>query len=112
MVQSYWSARGDLADAPQVRSWIARILDSPVVAWTPAVGGFSAGIAARVEAADSRKAFVKAVNENTHPDTASLFRAEAATLHDFATFPALRPLIHRSSRPWTTPAGSGCSWRR
>lgn len=69
------------------------MLDSPVVAWTPAVGGFSAGIAARVETADGRKAFVKAVNEKTHPDTASLFRAEAATLHDFAAFPVLRPLI-------------------
>jgi len=93
MVQSYWSVRGDLADAPQVRSWIARMLDSPVLAWTPAVGGFSAGIAARVEVADGRKAFVKAVDENTHSDTASLFRAEAATLQDFSTFPALRPLI-------------------
>lgn len=93
MVPSYWSPRLDLADAPAVQSWVARVLDSPIVGWAPAVGGFSAGIAARVEAADGRKVFVKAVHENSHPQTANLFRAEAATLQEFAAFPGLRPLI-------------------
>lgn len=73
--------RAPYAAVPErVRTWVDRILGSPVVAWADQVGGMSPGCATRVVCADGSRAFVKAVGVGLNPDTPNLFRREALTL--------------------------------
>ncbi|MEU0072686.1 aminoglycoside phosphotransferase family protein [Streptomyces sp. NPDC006332] len=60
-----------------VRDAVAGVLGAPVVHAVTQPGGFSPGVAARVRAADGRRAFVKAVSTDTNPHSPRLHRTEA-----------------------------------
>jgi hypothetical protein len=63
-----WSPRLDwFAAPPALRDWVAGQLGQPVVAARGHTGGFSAGIASTVYAADGSSAFVKAVHADLNP---------------------------------------------
>lgn len=74
-----------------LRTQIDDVLGSPVVSAATQTGGFSAGAAARVVAADGSRAFVKAVSDAVNPQTPGLFRHEAAVLS------CLPPARHRAN---------------
>jgi hypothetical protein len=98
MTAAHWPARRDLGEAPApLRAWLTGELGAEPASWTTAVGGFSPGIAARVIAADGRRAFVKAVDSSANPDTPTLFRNEAAALRLLGSAPGaaevLAPLL-------------------
>ena len=59
-----------------VRRAIERDLGAAVVAATSQRGGFSPGVAARVELADGSRAFVKAAAATPNPDTPQIHRRE------------------------------------
>lgn len=61
----------------RVRAAIERWLGAPVVAATSQPGGFSPGVAARLRAADGRRAFLKAAGPRPNPDTPVIHRREA-----------------------------------
>ena len=63
-----------------VRAWVDSTLGSTVVRAATQTGGFSAGAAARVEAAAGSRAFVKAVSDEVNAQTPDLFRHEVAVL--------------------------------
>jgi hypothetical protein len=60
-----------------VRKAIEQRLDAPVTAAHGQAGGFSPGLASRLELADGRRVFVKAVSVDRNPDSPELFRDEA-----------------------------------
>lgn len=94
MAARFWSTRRDLSEAPAtLRAWLAAALGGEPIRWTTAVGGFSPGIAARVVTAGGRRAFVKAVDGSTNPDTPGLFRNEVRALRILGADPATRRLI-------------------
>lgn len=64
----------------EVRSWVERVLGSPVVSAATQQGGFSPGVAARLSTGSGRRAFVKAVGRSLNPDTPTLFRREIAAM--------------------------------
>lgn len=76
-----------------VRAGIERICGSPVVHARSQPGGFSPGVAARVECADGTRIFVKAVSDAANPDTPGMHRREARVLR------ALDPVIARRHLP-------------
>ena len=63
-----------------LRQWVDDALGSPVASARTQTGGFSAGVASRVVAADGSRAFVKAVSDEVNAQTPELFRHEAAVL--------------------------------
>ena len=62
--------RGDLEDR----------LGSRVIEATTQSGGFSPGVAARLELEDGSRAFIKAVSESANPDSHHIYRQEARVL--------------------------------
>jgi aminoglycoside phosphotransferase (APT) family kinase protein len=74
-------ARVDWSAVPgPVRFGIERICGSPVVRAKSQAGGFSPGVAARLECADGTRIFVKAVSAAANPDTPDMHRREAQVL--------------------------------
>ena len=72
------NARIPWADLPaSIRDEVERRLGSPVVAAQSQPGGFSPGVAARLELADGGRAFVKAVSPAGNPVAPSIHRREA-----------------------------------
>src|SRR5436309_2311290 len=65
---------------PAVRDWVETALASPVVQAQTQPGGFSPGVAARLECADGTRAFVKAVSADTNPHSPTLHRREIEVL--------------------------------
>ncbi len=70
-----------------VRRWVDDCLGSRVVQARTQRGGMSPGCAARLVAADGRRAFVKAVGPELNPQTPDLFRHEARVLSVLAAVP-------------------------
>ena len=60
-----------------IRGWAADVLGAPVVAAESQTGGFSPGVAARIECSSGRRAFLKAVSAEVNPDSPRMHRAEA-----------------------------------
>lgn len=72
------SPRLPWADLPEaVREAVEGYLGSAVAGAATQRGGFSPGTAARIECADGRRAFVKAVGTPLNPHTPAMHRAEA-----------------------------------
>jgi aminoglycoside phosphotransferase (APT) family kinase protein len=61
----------------QIQSWVADVLGSAVVSADTQPGGFSPGAACRLQLADGRRAFVKAVSHSANPVSPGLHRQEA-----------------------------------
>ena len=74
---------------PRIRSSIAAWLGAPVVSVRSQPGGFSPGVAARVRAANGRRAFVKATSPAQNPDSPRIYRQEARIV---AALPASAPV--------------------
>ncbi|MFF1923474.1 aminoglycoside phosphotransferase family protein [Streptomyces sp. NPDC058221] len=72
-----------------VRSAVEDILGAPVVEARTQSGGFSPGVAARVQLANGSRAFVKAVSAEVNPDSPGLHRAE---IRHSAALPAHAPV--------------------
>ena len=74
-------ARGERLDwealPAAVRSGIEQRLDAPVARAETQPGGFSPGVAARLELADGRRFFAKAVGPEPNPDSPEFHRREA-----------------------------------
>ncbi|BDZ51356.1 hypothetical protein GCM10025867_35970 [Frondihabitans sucicola] len=68
----------DLPDA--VRRHVEETLGGPVTRATSQVDGFSPGSADRVETADGRRAFVKAVERQQNPGAFDLHRREICVM--------------------------------
>ena len=80
------AARLPWAAAPtRVHAFVTDLLGDPVLAAVDQAGGMSPGPAARVRTASGRRAFVKAVSPELHPDTPELFRRELAVLRALGT---------------------------
>jgi hypothetical protein len=60
-----------------VRAWAEDVLGSPVRSWTSEPGGFSPGVAARLQCADGTRAFLKAVSAEVNPRSPEMHRTEA-----------------------------------
>ncbi len=76
-----------------VRAGIEQICGSAVVRARSQPGGFSPGLAVRVECADGTRRFVKAVSAEANPDTPAMHRREARVLR------ALDPMIAAGRLP-------------
>ena len=61
----------------QIQSWVAAVLGSEIIGAVTQEGGFSPGTASRLELADGRRAFVKAVSAQANPISPGLHRQEA-----------------------------------
>ena len=61
----------------QIQSWVAGALGSEVIGAVTQPGGFSPGVASRLQLADGRRAFVKAVSGRANPVSPGLHRQEA-----------------------------------
>ena len=83
-------ARLDWHDLPaRLRAAVEDQLGSPIVAATTQPGGFSPGVAARLRAADGRRAFLKAVGKHPNPLSPNMHRREIAIA---AALPASAPV--------------------
>jgi aminoglycoside phosphotransferase (APT) family kinase protein len=60
-----------------LRAEAEQLLGAPVIAARTQPGGYSPGAAARLELADGRRAFAKAVGPELNPDSPGIYRAEA-----------------------------------
>src|SRR5262249_44623624 len=76
-----------------VRAGIEAICGSPVMDARSQPGGFSPGVAARLECADGTRRFVKAVSAEANPHSPSMHRREAEVL------PGLAPLLAAADLP-------------
>ena len=85
----------------RIRDAIESRLGSPVTSATSQPGGFSPGMASRVEMADGRRAFVKAVSPELNPDSPDIFREEARVAA------ALPPNAPAPRFLWTYDEGAG-----
>src|SRR5260221_8711915 len=77
---------------PSVRRAIEEWLGSTIVSVTNQHGGFSPGVAARIEAANGRRVFIKVGGPRPNPDVPSIYRREggiAAALPADAPVPRL-----------------------
>jgi aminoglycoside phosphotransferase (APT) family kinase protein len=72
----------------RVRAAIEGWLGTSVIAAETQPGGFSPGVAARVQIADGRRIFVKAVGPELNPDSPGIYRQEARIV---AALPAMAP---------------------
>src|SRR5260221_12146680 len=69
--------RLDWAEAPpSVRHAIEQWLGSTIVSVTNQRGGFSPGVAARIETADGRRVFIKVGGPRPNPDVPAIYRRE------------------------------------
>ena len=73
----------------RIRDEVERRLGSPVVAARTQPGGFSPGVAARLELADGSRAFVKAVSREPNAGSPSIHRREARIV---AAIPSSAPV--------------------
>ncbi|WP_237242563.1 aminoglycoside phosphotransferase family protein [Rothia nasimurium] len=81
--------RASWADVPQtVQAWVEEELGDTVVGAESQSGGFSLGTADRLVTRTGRRAFLKAVDANLHPQTADLHRQEGRIT---ASFPSSTP---------------------
>ena len=78
---------------PSVRAGIAATCGSPVLRALSQPGGFSPGVAARLECADGSRWFVKAVSAEVNPHSPGMHRREAEVLG------GLDPLIAAGELP-------------
>src|SRR5579884_3794035 len=62
---------------PRVNAALERWLGAPVAAATMQPGGFSPGVAARIQTTDGRRIFVKAVGPALNPNSPGIYRQEA-----------------------------------
>src|SRR5215472_15622252 len=91
----------------QVRAGIERMCGSPVIRARSQPGGFSPGLAARLECADGSRWFVKAVSSAANPDSCAMHRREAQILRSLdpmivsGTLPAPRMRGTLEADPWT-----------
>ena len=84
------NARIPWRDLPaRVRAEVERRLGSPVVAARTQLGGFSPGVAARLELADGSRAFVKAVSPAPNAHSPSIHRREGRIV---AAIPSSAPV--------------------
>ena len=73
--------RPDWSELPgRVRSAIEAWLGGVIVSATTQPGGFSPGVAARVQTAEGRRVFVKATGPEPNPDSPGIYRQEAAVV--------------------------------
>jgi len=86
---------------PDIRGWVEATLGSAVVRATTQVGGFSPGVAARLECTDGTRAFVKAVSAEVNAESVTLHRREADVLRLLpAELPVPRLLASYDEDPW------------
>jgi aminoglycoside phosphotransferase (APT) family kinase protein len=85
----------------RVRDAIEQRLGSPVSSAATQPGGFSPGLAARLQTLDGQRAFVKAVSPERNPDAVDFYRREARIA---AQLPADAPV---SRLLWTHDEGPG-----
>ena len=89
---------------PHVRDWIEGYLGEPVVAARSMAGGYSPGLAAKLETASGRRAFAKAVSSIPNEESPRIHRREirvAARLPEAAPVPRLR---------WSHAEDEGDGW--
>ncbi len=72
-----------------VRSAVEDALGSPVVTATSQLSGFSPGVAARLQLADGRRLFLKAIGPTPNPDSPKFHRREAQVV---AALPTKAPV--------------------
>jgi len=92
---------------PPLRAEIERRLGSSVVAARTQAGGFSPGVAARLELADGSRAFVKAVSPVPNAMTPTLYRREArivAAIPPSASVPRLLWMLDDDPDGWVALA--------
>jgi hypothetical protein len=97
-----WSALPD-----RVRAEVERRLGSPVVTAQTQTGGFSPGVAARLELADGGRAFVKAVSPEPNEMAPSLHRREGrivAAIPSSAPVPRLLWMLDDDPDGWVVLA--------
>lgn len=86
-----------------VRATIERKLGSPVASALTRPGGFSPGVAARLELEDERCVFVKAVGPEPNPDSPEFHRREARVAAAVPPeAPAPRLLLAEDEEGWVT----------
>lgn len=82
--------RATWKDLPaELRTWVEQTVGDTVTTAMSQSGGYSLGTADRLTFSSGKRAFLKAVDESTHPDTANLHRQEARVT---ASFPAHAPV--------------------
>ena len=85
----------------RVRGWVDETLGSGVVSAVTQRGGFSPGVAARLECADGSRAFVKAVSVDANPHSPDMHRREARITAALpAAAPAPRLLASYDDQGW------------
>ncbi|WP_237200745.1 aminoglycoside phosphotransferase family protein [Rothia nasimurium] len=78
--------RASWADVPRtVQAWVEEVLGDAVVGAESQSGGFSLGTADRLVTRTGRRAFLKAVDANLHPQTAGLHRKEGTITSAFSS---------------------------
>jgi aminoglycoside phosphotransferase len=88
---------------PATRETIERELGSRVVRAVTQPGGFSPGVAARLELEDGGRVFVKAVGPEPNPDSAEFHRREARVAAALPPeTPAPRLLVANDEEGWVT----------
>lgn len=65
---------------PHLRSLIETGLGAPVIADHPQTGGYSPGVASRLDLADGRTVFAKAVSDAQNPQSPALYRREITAM--------------------------------
>jgi aminoglycoside phosphotransferase len=86
-----------------VRATIERGLGSPVTSAVTRPGGFSPGVAARLELADGRSVFAKAIGPEPNPDSPEFHRREARVAAALPQeTPAPRLLFTADEEGWVT----------
>lgn len=81
------------AAEPSLREWVRDVLGEDVRVARTQSGGFSAGIASRLETASGRTAFLKAVGPEPNPQTGELFRHEIRVLRMLPAAPYRASLL-------------------
>lgn len=105
--QPQHSQRATWKDLPaEVRTWVQQTLGSSVIAASSQSGGFSLGTADRLTCRSGQRAFLKAVDERLHPETARLHRQEGRVT---ASFPPSAPVPQLLARQ-EIPASDGSHW--
>jgi aminoglycoside phosphotransferase (APT) family kinase protein len=91
----------------RIRTEVERRLGSPVVAARTQTGGFSPGVAARLDLADGSRAFVKAVSPERNAVTPSVYRREGrivAAIPPAAPVPRLLWMLDDDPDGWVVLA--------
>ncbi len=91
----------------EMRQKIELRLGHPVVAWESQPGGFSPGLASRLQVEDGSRVFVKAVHPSANPHSPDMHRREAriaAALPDSVPAPRFRWSIDEGQKGWVVLA--------